>query len=502
MLFLSMHILSQPAQNIGLNITAATVNDVLDPVVIPPNLNGWVGPKQYILICYGIIRSFDKFTGLPDGVLNLDASSFFGVEVNDPRICYSRYLDRWLFACEDTDLNTGLPKNLVFVWSDSGIITAETKWTFHTFANNVVIPQLPTGNIGAIDYNQLMTDANAVYVSFDTFDVTTGFPGVFLGTSLVVIPNSSFQDGNAFNYTVIPGVLPGPDPEVFGEFTPPANNFDSNPEFGYLLNAQNQGLTGYPSGETYTKLYLYRIINPGSDNASLSSEIALDVPTYSDPANAPHKGNLYNSLESGLNVGFLATSFGKINDPHVRNKQLYACHNIQIDNTGTGTPTGDRVGVRWYQFDLTGDSTGQGRNVETATTVPALVQSGTLFDSSLTNPLFYYIPAIMTNKNNDMVIIATASGQNAYTNAVYAGRKAADDPGTLRDVAYITNNNSNPYNFGPLLNTSDANNGQRWGDLQSVVPDPSNDLDIWATSEWAALNNGWGIQTTQLTPAS
>src|SRR5579862_3471013 len=56
---------SSPAQTIGLNFTAATLGNVLDPLVIPPNLNGSVGSTQYILMTYGIIRSFDKSTGLP-----------------------------------------------------------------------------------------------------------------------------------------------------------------------------------------------------------------------------------------------------------------------------------------------------------------------------------------------------------------------------------------------------------------------------------------------------
>ena len=72
--------------------------------------------------------------------------------------------------------------------------------------------------------------------------------------------------------------------------------------------------------------------------------------------------------------------------PHVRNKQLYACHSIQIDSTGTGNPTGDRVGIRWYQFDLTGDPTGNGCGTETETTCPVLVQWGTIYDSAASNP--------------------------------------------------------------------------------------------------------------------
>ena len=123
----------------------------------------------------------------------------------------------------------------------------------------------------------------------------------FLGTSTVVIPNSSFISGNTFNSTIFPGILPGPNPTVFGGFTPPADNFDSEPNFGYLINAQNDF---YPSGNTYNQLFLYRIINPGSNNATLGAEVAIDVPDYADPANVPHKGNLYTDYFGGVKVDF------------------------------------------------------------------------------------------------------------------------------------------------------------------------------------------------------
>ena len=53
----------------------------------------------------------------------------------------------------------------------------------------------------------------------------------------------------------------------------------------------------------------------------------------------------------------------------------------------------------------------------------------------------------MTNKNGDLVVVGTVSGTNDYTNVFYAGRKAADQLGTLRDPVLVTNN-TNPYNFG------------------------------------------------------
>ena len=485
--------LSEPAQVAGLNFTAATISNALNPDIIPPQLSGWVGPQQYILMCYGSIRSFDKTTGQPDGALDIDAANFFGVNLfSVVRINYSRFLDRWLLCCEDS---TGL--ELLVVWSDTGIITSETVWTFATFPFTDLATEDPQEF--SLAYPQLAADSNAVYVSIN---INPNAPGLIVGSSVLVIPNSAIVTGNTSpTFTVFSGILSGPNGVLFGGSNPPADNFDQNAEFGYIVQAQSYAYP-CPFGPlcSYNQLFLNRIINPGSAHPTLGQEIALDVPPYADPAPAPHKGNLY-SIEvfEGINAMDLFVADCYLQAPHVRNKQLYACHPIQLDSTGTGNPTGDRVGVRWYQFDLTGDPTGNGCGTETETTCPALVQWGTIYDNAASNPKFYYLPAIMTNKNGDLVIEGTVSGNDDYTNVFYAGRKAQDPLGVLRNPVLITNNTSNPYNHGPLIRTSPGI-GQDWGLLSSLAPDPSNDLAIWSTGEWAAIENGWGIQATQLLP--
>lgn len=469
------------AQTITLNFTPATVANVQDPYVIPPNLNGWVGATQYVLMTYGIIRSFNKITGVADGILNIDASSFFGVSANDVRIDYDRFSQRWFMSCEGINESTGQVGTLVLAVSNDSTITNKTLWSFYTFTNSQVIPQIRPLGSGDLDYQQLAIDQNAVYLSVDTFDKY----GNFVGSSVIVIQKSSIGTNNLVA-KVFHGIL------TSSEFISPADNFDSNPTFGYLVNSSSNQ---YPSSNTYNKLSFYRIINPGSANPSLSPLISITVPNYTDPANAPYKGNLFAS------AAFLQTSGSTISACHVRKHQLYICHNIQVNRLGVASTSGDRVGVRWYQFDLTGDVTGNGAGTETSITVPVLIQSGTLFDSvSVSSPLFYFIPAIMTNKNGDLVIACSCSGANNYPNVVYTGRKASDPKGVLRIPVLITNS-SYSYNFGPFMDTSNANIGQRWGDLSSLCPDPINDLDIWATQEFAAVQNGWGVQATKLTPA-
>lgn len=471
--------------HISINFTAASFANAPQVNVIPLNATGAVGEKQYILMSYQSVRSFNKRNGSPDGVLVTDAASFFNNSPSDVRIDYDRFSRRWFASAEIPSLTPGLGNDLLIVMSHDSVITDHTKWSTFRFTNAQLIPQISSPGQGSLDYNQLAIDENAVYNSIDTFDEV----GDFVGTTTLVIEKKSLLEGSP-HATIFPGIFPEPN-SALSQFTPPADNFDKNPEFGYLIHASNQG---FPSNTIYDQLYLYRIVNPGTSTPTLIGPFLIPVPAYTEASNAPHKGNLYGP------AGFLQTGlFGGLMAPHVRNHQIFACHPIQVDRSGAGNPNGDRVGVRWYQIDLTGDSTGKAEGEETATTQPVLVQAGTLHDSKDTSaPKFYYISSIMTNRKQDLIISATVSGEKDFTNVAFASRRKKDSFGTLRKVKLLTQNITNAYNFGPLVNPFNGNIGQRWGDESSLSPDPVNDMDIWSTGEWAAIPNGWGVQVTQI----
>jgi hypothetical protein len=78
------------------NFTGATLNDTRS---FPPDSMGAAGPAQYIVAVNGRIRSFDKQTGVADGVINVDTDVFFNSVMappatnnftSDPRIRYDR----------------------------------------------------------------------------------------------------------------------------------------------------------------------------------------------------------------------------------------------------------------------------------------------------------------------------------------------------------------------------------------------------------------------------
>ncbi len=476
--------LSSAAQKIGLLFTAAAIDEVRELFRwTQPNCNGAVGPKQYVLITNQQIRSFDKSTGKPDNILDTDATSFFGMPAWDVRICYDIFSKMWLLSCEANDFTDSEIYNLVLAVSIDSIITKDTKWVFFTLTNALVNPLYPRGST---DYQQLAFDAHAVYICVSTYNEDP--EPLDIGTSALVIEKRSLLAGSPL-ITVFPGLLPGGLKGVYGEYIPAADNFDSDPAYGYMVSSK---CSFYGSGKTYNEFFLYRIKKPWSGNPELGPVIKVPTPDYAEPGFAPHKGNIYGA------AGYLQTFLGAFAAPHIRNRQLYVVKDSRMDRTGKGTPHGDRIGIQWAQYDLTGDLSGRGRGKETPTTVPVLVQAGTIFDPGVTDPKWFFSPSIMTNKKGDLVISGTVAGRNTYIDVFYAGRKAKDPANTLREPVFVTHNRAS-YNYGAHSVFYTGALVTRWGDLGSLSLDPTSD-DIWLTNESVDAKDKWGVTVAQLQP--
>ena len=58
-------------QTVGVNFTGATLQGINNPTnAFPPDCDGAVGPTQYVVGVNGRIVTFNKTTGVGDGVLN------------------------------------------------------------------------------------------------------------------------------------------------------------------------------------------------------------------------------------------------------------------------------------------------------------------------------------------------------------------------------------------------------------------------------------------------
>ena len=96
-------------QTVTTNFDAATGDATNGP--FPPDTMGAVGPTQFFLFINGRLKTFNKTTGVADGVINANPDAFFSsvmtpaVAANatsNPQIRYDRLTSRWILTIIDT----------------------------------------------------------------------------------------------------------------------------------------------------------------------------------------------------------------------------------------------------------------------------------------------------------------------------------------------------------------------------------------------------------------
>ncbi len=207
--------------------------------------------------------------------------------------------------------------------------------------------------------------------------------------------------------------------------------------------------------------------------SSISANLVVSVPATALPLTVPHLGN------TGGADGELDALDDRLFDAKLRNGHIWTAHNITVDATGAGSDAGDRDGSRWYEIAVTGGA-------------PALVQSGTLFDSAASNPRFYWIPSIMVSGQGHAAIGASAAGATQNINAVTAGRLASDPAGALQTPLLFTAS-STAYNPA-----ADPGPARRWGDYSYTSLDPNDDMTMWTIQEYCNATDSYGLRVVQL----
>lgn len=467
---------------VGLNFEATSVSKVGKTTITPPDTNGAIGPEQYIYALNQEIKSFDRKTGLPDGVINSQTSYFFGLNsLSDPHILYDHFSKAWYVTAMSVSSAFPVGIDVYLAVCQDCVITDCSLWDIYRIPGGFLAPGYTNP---ALDYPLIAFDTEAVYVDINVLDPTASF---FLGASIMVFQKETLFKGDPL-VTIFSGVNLNPsDSSDVPGFIQPCINFDPHPEYAYFIHRSLSFGTNI-----YSDLYLARILNPGSSQPILLAPVAIQVPPYSSFAgilSVPFPGNLFPLGNNQIDPGAVGTC------GVVRHDQLFVALGGFSDASGGASLNPDRFGVLWYQLDLTGDRTGCGRGVETPTTVPATIQAGFIYDNALVNPNSYFVGAIAANRLGDVVVSGTESGPTAYPNVFYAARKKKDPLNTLRNIVLITDNTSIPFNFGPL---DPSGFGQRWGDFSSIFVDPCNDVNFWITGMFAGVQNGWSIQATEL----
>ena len=310
------------------------------------------------------------------------------------------------------------------------------------------------------DYPQLAVDNNAIYVGVNEFTSSTG---TFAGTSVYVIRKSSVTSGpmtpivvTGFR-TVGSAIAQGPDSPQ------PATTADPNVAAGYVVGPDNQ---------IANRIDVRRITDPGGTPA-ISGNLVIPIPATAQPLPVPAQGTT-GGLDA-LDDRFFEAMVAKGPDGA---DSLWTAHNIGVNASGVGTSSGDRDAARWYQLgDLQTDP-------------PTLTQSGTLFDTTGSNPRFFWMPSIAMNGQGHASLNASTAGNGRRAEVAGSGRLATDPLGTTEAFDLIQSSN-NGYNLG-------SSAPRRWGDFSQTVVDPTDDQTFWTFQEYTSAQNVWGVRVIQL----
>jgi Big-like domain-containing protein len=422
---------------------------------IPPDSMGGVGPSQVLVFVNGRIKVFDK-QGNPGG-LNVSDSTFWapvrnGSEPTDPGVEYDRLSQRWIVSGINTEDSNN---RIMLAVSDGPTITSTSDFTF--FAFNQAAPP-PSASPRFADYPQLGVDENAIYIGVNEFAAppATGFAG----TTVYVIRKSSVLGAGPIVVTAFRNLISGGQ----GPASPqPATDMVPGIDTGYVVG---------PDASLFSRLDIRKINDPGG-NPTMSAN-TLTVPTTFTPSPFPVAAQ---GTTGGLDALDDRLFEARIGEDPAGTPTLWTAHNLLVNSSGVASPSGDRSAARWYQL---GNLDG----------TPSLIQSGTLFDPTVSNPRWFWMPSIAMNGQGNASLNSSTAGPTNQAGIASSGRLFTDPAGQT-DAFQLTQSPGGSYNLG-------AGTPRRWGDYSQTVVDPSDNMTFWTFQEYANANNSWAVRVIKL----
>ncbi len=478
-----------PSQTTSAPQTVSTPNflgaTLADTGAFPPDSMGAVGPTQYVVFLNGRVRTFNKTTGVADGVVNADSDVFFATVMtpvsggslninftSDPRVRYDRRSRRWVLIIIDVpSVNTigDTPNRLLIAVSDSasnGVLSGSTVWTFFFVQQDTVGPIPSTGEF--LDYPTLGIDEDALYVGGNMFGAVSGS---FVNCTGFVIRKSSILGGGPVVTTAFRGILPNGASD--GPFTPQGvDNYATGTNEGYFIGVSNA---------FFGRLNFRRVTNPDT-TPTISPDLQLTVAATSFPITVDHLG------DTGGAGGNLDALDDRLFAAHMRGGRLWTAHNMAVTSAGVASNSDAqrRNGVRWYELNGIRSADNGG--------VPIVIQSGTIFDTAATVALArqFWIPSVMVSGQGHSALGFSTAGTPFRADAATNGRLRGDTLGTTGAFALYTAS-STAYNP-----PGDPGPTRRWGDYSMVSLDPKDDMTMWTIQEFTNATNSYGVQVVRL----
>ena len=417
---------------------------------VPPDPHGAAGPSGVIQTYNNSITYYGKAGNRIWGPTNV--STFFpsvagGCSYSDAKVIYDFASQRFIIIEQYYTANPNR-SFLNFACSRSSNPRTGTANDWNIYQKDVtkVVNNVPY----AIDYPGFGVDSQAVYVSYNLFqllwDPTNGCTlGGNAGTRTIILNKAGMVAGTTVGTSQF-DTSDGPEQHLH-----PATP----------IGVSNPGNIAYLVGR--------------NDNTHLK------LLAISDPLGAGTvSSTLITTPDDGGGSGGLAPQLGTTNKIETVGTRVQAAvyQGGLIWATLTAGPAGGPAKVYYYRINPNGFPSG----------TPTLTESGTLGANTAWN----YMPAIGANSAGDLAVVYTKSSSNEYPTMMYVYRSAADSGFGSPQVAKISG--------GPSITSGSR---PRWGDYAAVSADPI-DGSLWITHEYAldGGQNNWGTYFAQIgTPA-
>ena len=404
----------------------------------PPDSDGDVGSNNYIQTSNSSIQIYDKNGNVLAGPITYN--SFFaalgtgtpcGNNLNDGDgiVFYDHLADRWVVSDFAFPGTNGPTYQCVGVAKTSDPVTGG----WYLYAVPIDTTTGTTAVLG--DYPKFGLWPDAYYFAVNLF--TNSGTNPFQGVKVYALDRNSMINGgpnNAISFTIACTPAGGPCtnnlgdqyslvPATFRTGAPPAGQ----PE--WFMDVNSSSTIGTVETQVFVRRFHVDFVTPGNStfgaNAAHDSDGVITVNGFKDAEQATAGTDIVPN-GTATTTQWLDTLGDKLMYPlvyqNINGKEyIYADQTILLASDG---PLTGPTAVRWYQFDMTGN------------TIPAAPTQQQDFNNGA-DGLYRWMPSINVDGSGNMAIGYSVSSTTLNPGIRYAGRLYADTGSTLTQTENV-----------------------------------------------------------------
>jgi hypothetical protein len=434
----------------------------------PPDVNGRVGPTQYVQWNNKSFAVFNKTTGALEygpAAGNTLFQSLGGVCAShndgDPVVSYDILAGRWVisqFAVGGGDTS----------YSHQCIAVSTTE----DATGEYYVYDFETDKTNFIDYPHTGVWPDGYYMSAHAY---TAVPTDLSPVGLPVAPPNTFFQGRVYVFER---------QKMINGLPARMQSRDLGLEFGFLP-ADLDSLSPPPAGEAEF------LLGPNFGLTNITDSFRVVVTWDPAPTIAAIPGSIQAGIGSAPCVGDANTQRACVPQPppaattdYLDNLAGHYMYRLAYRNQGTqlaadeslvvsGPDAGSDANhgaVTWFEF----------RNSGSSTSTPTLFQSGTYDPDSA----YRWMPSVAMDKDRNIALGYSKSSPTIFPGIYVTGRLATDPVGIMGAETLMQ------AGLGVQLGA-----GNRWGDYSSMTLDPIDQCTFYYTNEYLKTNGGFNWST-------